>query len=319
MPDILTHRGLGVADAGAITAILASMERSEPVDEAFGEPDVVEEMTAPGVDLDRASVGVLDGGRLVAFGWSRISPPAAEFRAYHWAGVHPDYTGRGIGRTLLAELEDRVVAIRDQDSPGLPGEHKIWVEGDRHRTAALVEAAGYQTWRYFFRMRRDLVEPVRPVPGPAGVRIRPYRPADDEDVRLASNESFADHWGSLPTDAARWRAEYADSASFRPAHSHLALIEGAVVGFVLSSEFEADTAARGYRTGYVARVGTRRSARGRGIAAALLARTLQGMADNGYRYAELGVDADSPTGAGRLYERAGFTTVGGSRAVGRRF
>jgi ribosomal protein S18 acetylase RimI-like enzyme len=51
----------------------------------------------------------------------------------------------------------------------------------------------------------------------------------------------------------------------------------------------------------------------------LLARTLAGLADAGYRYAELGVDADSPTGAGRLYERAGFVVVGQNIVAGKRF
>jgi ribosomal protein S18 acetylase RimI-like enzyme len=54
------------------------------------------------------------------------------------------------------------------------------------------------------------------------------------------------------------------------------------------------------------------------VASALLARTLTGLAESGYRFAELGVDADSPTGAGRLYERAGFRTFTTSRVLGLR-
>ena len=209
--------------------------------------------------------------------------------------------------------------MRDTDAPGLPGELKIWLDPERPRTVALVAAAGYETWRYFFRMRRDLRTPVPDVPAPAGVEIRRYRPADDDAVRLVSNESFADHWGSTPMDQERWRAEYADSSSFRPEQSWVALLDGEVVSFVMTSEFEADTEQRGYPTGYIARVGTGRGARGRGIASALLARTLRGLAEAGYRYAELGVDADSPTGAGRLYERAGFVTIGRNPVAGKHF
>jgi len=54
------------------------------------------------------------------------------------------------------------------------------------------------------------------------------------------------------------------------------------------------------------------------VASALLARTLTGLAESGYRFAELGVDADSPTGAGRFYERAGFRTFTTSRVLGLR-
>lgn len=316
---MLTQRSLHIDDASAITEILAAMERAEPVDEAFGEQDIVEELTAPGVDLARASVGIVDGDRLVAFGWLRISPPAPEWKAYQWAGVHPDHVGRGFGRRLLAELESSARTIRDADAPGLPGEMRVWLDERRPGAAALVAAAEYRTWRHFVRMRADLRQPVVRRPTPADVEIRPYPAVDDDAVRLASNESFADHWGSTPMDTERWRAEFAESSSFRPELSWVAVLGGAVAGFVLSSEFDADTEQRGYRTGYIARVGTRRVARGRGVATALLARTLQGLVDDGYRHAELGVDADSPTGAGRLYERAGFEVVGHNTVVGKRF
>ncbi len=295
------------------------MQRAEPVDEVYSEQDVIEEMTAPGVDLGRTSIGIVDDDRLVAFGWLRVSPPSAAWKAQQVAGVHPDYVGRGIGRLLLRQLESKAVTVRDLDTPGLPGELKIWLDPERPRTVALVSAAGYETWRYFFRMRCDLHDSVPDVPVLADVAIRRYRPSDDEAVRLVSNSSFADHWGSTPMDRERWRADYADSSSFRPEQSWVAVLGGEVAAFVMTSEFEAETRQRGYPTGYIARVGTTRGARGRGIAGALLARTLGGLADAGYRYAELGVDADSPTGAGRLYQRAGFVTIGRNPVAGKRF
>lgn len=62
------------------------------------------------------------------------------------------------------------------------------------------------------------------------------------------------------------------------------------------------------RQAYVNLVGTVPHARGRGVAAAALARTL-GLAARSGRYdiIELDVDSDSPTGATRLYEKVGFT------------
>ena len=319
MPNTLTQRDLHAGDAAAVTEVLDAMQRAEPVDEVYGEQDVIEEMTAPGVDLGRASIGIFDDDRLVAFGWLRVSPPSPAWKAQQLAGVHPDYVGRGIGRLILRQLEAKAVEVRDLDAPGLPGELKIWLDPERPRTVALVAAAGYETWRYFFRMRCDLHNPIPDLPAPADTVIRRYRPGDDEAVRLVSNASFADHWGSTPMDRERWRADYADSSSFRPEHSWVAVLDDEVVAFVMTSEFEAESLQRGYPTGYIARVGTARDARGRGIAGALLARTLRGLAAAGYRYAELGVDADSPTGAGRLYQRAGFVTIGRNPVAGKRF
>ena len=120
-------------------------------------------------------------------------------------------------------------------------------------------------------------------------------------------------------DLPRWRAEFSGSSSVRPGHSWVAVVDGDIVSFALSSEFDGDTELRGFRTGYLARIGTLRRARGRGLAAALISRTLESMAADGYRRAELGVDADSPTGAGRLYERLGFTVADRGMVVGKRF
>ena len=66
----------------AVTEILAAMERAEPVDEAYSEQDVLEEMTAPGVDLERTSIGIVDDDRLVAFGWLRVSPPSPAWKVF---------------------------------------------------------------------------------------------------------------------------------------------------------------------------------------------------------------------------------------------
>jgi len=54
---------------------------------------------------------------------------------------------------------------------------------------------------------------------------------------------------------------------------------------------------------------TRRSWRGRGVGAALLADTFARFWARGERNIGLGVDAQSDTGAFRLYERAGMRPV----------
>jgi mycothiol synthase len=315
----LTRRNLSPDDAAAVAAVYAAMESEEPTDEAFSEQDMLEELTGPGVDLARGSIAMLSDGQLIAFGFLQVSGPADEWKAVQSGGVLPANAGRGIGRHLVRELERKAVALRDADAPGRPGQLKIWVDEERRRTAALVAKAGYQTWRHFFRMRCDLTAPIASVAAPTGVQIRRYRHGDDEAVRVVSNSSFADHWGSTPMDVERWRASFAEATSFRPEHSWVALVDNEVTSFVLSFEFEAETVQRGYPTGYVARVGTAQQWRGRGIAGALLSTTLAAMAAAGHRYAELGVDAASPTGAGRIYERAGFSTYASSRVVGKHF
>lgn len=230
----------------------------------------------------------------------------------------PEYTRRGLGTRILEFLESRAETLHHLQRPDLPGQLKLWIESTRAGTSALATSRDYRTWRWFIRMQRPMSVEVSEPDQVDGYRIRKYESQDAEPLRLACNEAFSDHWGSAPQDQERWRANYLESTSFRPDLTWVAVdADGQLAAFVMSSVFDAETQARGYVTGYVDRVGTTRAARGKGLASALLLHALQSYAEQGFTYAELGVDADSPTGAGRIYERAGFTVLAKNRVAGR--
>jgi len=234
--------------------------------------------------------------------------------------VLPDFRRAGIGGAILGRLTTQAQALRNHDHRGLPGLLKIWVQEGRDSAARLAASAGFTVRRYFLDMRADLRLPPSGIPAARdGIETRGWSPADDEGVRLAYNCAFADHWGSTPADVERWRALFAESPFFRPEFSRIAVRDGEIVGFVMVEEFPAETEARGYRTGYIDRVGTVGPVRGQGVANALLAESLAALAASGCRYADLVVDAESPTGAGRLYERLGFTVQYRNRVVGLNF
>jgi mycothiol synthase len=325
--DVLTFRPLVESDAPAVLEILVAAEVAEPADAHYDLTEVQEDLSQPGVNLAEGSVAVRVGERLAGFGTLFTPPVVDKWTAYLGGAVAPEFRRTGIGREILQRLITKADALRQADGTELPGELKIWISHGRASAAALAGSAGFQVRRYFFDMRADLTAGVPvmsrsagagvPVMSrSAGIEVRTWSPADDENTRLAYNAAFADHWGSVPMDTDRWRTTFAESSFFRPEFSRLALLAGEVVGFVLVDEFPAETAAHGYRTGYIDRVGTVRSVRGRGIAAALLADSMTALAGAGVRYADLGVDADSPTGAGRLYERLGFTVRHRNEVVG---
>jgi ribosomal protein S18 acetylase RimI-like enzyme len=338
MTITLSGRALTVQDASAIAAVHAALEADEPTDELYSEADALELLQSPAVDLQQSSVGLFDGERLIGFGLLSVRSREPVFKATLIGGVLPQHTGRGVGRRIVAELEAAAVRDRDRAAPGNPLEFKVFVHDHRRRAVRLMQANGYRPWRYFFRMRRELTGALPEIDLPTGIRIRPYRDTDEQALLRVSNESFADHWGSTPMDLDMWRAEFSTSVAARPAHSWVAVASADpaagdphdgdsavgdpagddIVGFVLSLEYDGDTELRGFRSGYLARIGTLRRARGRGVASALIATTLRGMAADGYRCAELDVDADSPTGAGRIYQRAEFAVLDRSTLLGKR-
>jgi len=97
------------------------------------------------------------------------------------------------------------------------------------------------------------------------------------------------------------------SGTLRPCFSFVAYAGSEPAGFVLSEEYEGYNEQIGGRDLFIGLVGTRRVARGRGIASALLTRALAQAREVGFISGSLVVDSDSPTGAVGLYERVGFT------------
>lgn len=318
LPRGFTARPLSIDDAPAVTELLTAWERAEPTDRGYTEAEIREEFTAPIAALDRGGVAVQLGDRLVGYGLLHVIAREPRWLVYGDGGVHPEVHRRGVGRWLLERQLELGRRMRDEHTRARSGELRIGVPESRTGTIAALTAAGFSTRRYFFRMRSNLRGPApAPIPDPAEVRIRRFRQADDEAVRLASNAAFADHWGSVPREPEAWRSEYLGSVTFRAETSFVAEDAGGIVGFVLAAEHDADTESRGHRTGYVSRVGTVRSARGRGVGTALVARSVAAMRESGYAEAELDVDADSPTGAGRLYERLGFAVFARDRMYSR--
>src|SRR6185437_16009176 len=133
-------------------------------------------------------------------------------------------------------------------------------------------------------------------------RVQPYRPELAEAIRLAHNEAFAEHWGSAPRTEQAWQ-EVVDARALQPAHSFVGVAaDGTVDAYVMAFSYVPGEL-------YIALVGTRPRARGRGLARACLAASLRAAAADGMAKVGLSVDSENGSGAGRLYESMGFTRI----------
>ena len=126
-----------------------------------------------------------------------------------------------------------------------------------------------------------------------------------EDARLVRNEAFRDHWRADQMTPAEW-AHFLSYNAFRSAFSYLAYDGSEPIGVLIGREYDAYTELTGILDLYIAVVATRRSARKRGIASALLARALADARSAGFTAGSLTVNAASPTAGFGLFERAGF-------------
>jgi mycothiol synthase len=178
---------------------------------------------------------------------------------------------------------------------------------DEHPVGELVARRGYRRIRSSWTMEIELdaEAPLEPVI-PDGIELRPYRhPEDEQRVYEALQEAFLDHWDFHPTTIENWREFNVKSRYFEPDLWLIAWDGDEVAGASLNyPEHGGDP---GY--GWVGTLGVRRAWRRRGLGEALLRLSFVLLHARGLRKVRLGVDAENPTGATRLYERAGMRVL----------
>lgn len=306
LPDGLTARPLRADDMAAVADLLAAAEPVDDVGENEDADDLTEFLVNDRVDLDRDSVAVLAGDALVAYACAvDVGDHRDEYAPMLLGRVHPDRRGQGIGRALVGWLLARGAELHRERHPEMPARFGIGVPSAMTSLEALVRRAGFAPVQYFFVMRRPLTDlpAVRDVDG---AELQPFDPARDDEVRRLHNLAFVDHFGSAERDEFAWRTWVTGQRAFRPDLSRLALVDGAVVGYNLAYEYDADTEATGVREVYLGQIGVHPAARGRGLASALIAASLRAAAADGVDRAGLTVDTNNTTGALHLYERLGF-------------
>lgn len=162
------------------------------------------------------------------------------------------------------------------------------------------ERADFHPFRHSFRMMIDLDGELPEPSWPEGFQVRPLREGDEPRFHAAHMTSFADTWEFTPEPFEQW-AHWFLGHSFQPEHWFLVEHEGEVAAYAICkvSETEPDM-------GFVNLIGVLPAYRRRGLAIALLQHVFRHFAARGMKRVGLGVDAENPTGALRLYEHAGM-------------
>ena len=304
MQNVKLRRVTG-ADASTIHDLVrrAEVHDREPLVTPFEE--ILEIFDDPHLDVAEDLRLACTGDRAV--GWGRVwHHPSGERleRAYLFGSVDPDWRGRGIGRALFAWQLERARAVLNSYDHDLPRFVKTaawdWLTDAQH----LYERFGFQPVRWFDELLRPLDPPLQAT-DVSGVDITAWRADKSEEVRLLHNRAFADHWGSGSVDPSAW-AKRMTGYGMRLDLSVIATAGREVVGYCLNEVYPDDEELLGRRDGWIGTLGVDRDHRGKGIASALIAASMELFRHAALTHASIGVDTDSPTGAHRLYRRLGF-------------
>ncbi len=215
--------------------------------------------------------------------------------------VHPELTGRGVGDRVLQLLEGRAVELRGDCPDGervvLEAAHLV---GD-DRAPTLFSARGFVRVRSFFRMVIDVTEP-HPAPAwPDGIELRVLDVEHDgRVVHAAHEEAFVDEWGHIPRPYDGWKERVLSVPRFDPSLVPVAWHGDELAGVALNYP------KRMGDWGWIGVLAVRPRWRRQGLGLALLHESFRRFRSAGETTVALGVDVENPTGATRLYERAGM-------------
>lgn len=281
-------------DAEAVCGALAA-SRAADGDVAPDIDDVLSDWAE--VNLEEEAVVVCDAAGTVVAGADVLGRDFTRVTVYGY--VHPKWRGLGIGRALVAWGE---AWTRDHMHEAPAGSRVVvdhFILSAVEPARRLLSDSGYLPIRTTFIMRRDLTAPpdadIRP-----DVRIRTFMLGeDDAAVFDAVEAAFADVWGRPPGTLESLTAP-THAPNFDPTLWFLAeeVAPKQLLGVCLAQ--------LSVGNGWIRTLGVRPEARRRGIGHSLLMTAFGALRDRGARWVELSVDAESPTNAPRVYQRAGM-------------
>jgi mycothiol synthase len=298
----------GDADIPTIVRIMNAESAAFGIEEVWPEDGLRSWFAHPTDQFDPARDVVLGelAGEVVATG--RIewvdTRDGLHRECRHWGSVDPAHVGRGIGTALLTELEGRARALAASHPTSREPVLMSFAAAGRP-SQAFLEANGYAVVRWFFDMVRPTLDDIVLLPMPGGLELRPVTPDQYEAIWRANREAFRDHWGGSD-ESLEVLNRILDDPDTDTSLWLIAWEGNEVAGGVWNEIRPAENEALGLRRGWLGSVFTRRPWRRRGLAGALIGRSLDALKERGMTSAILGVDADNATGALGLYEAAGF-------------
>ncbi|HEX5913996.1 MAG TPA: GNAT family N-acetyltransferase [Rubrobacter sp.] len=294
LPERYTARAPAHEDAEAVAALISACQIADT-----GASDMsLEELLDDWHPLDLTEEAVLvvaPDGRIAAYA-DVFNRSFVIVSIYGY--VHPDYREVGLGSYLVAwgERWTRDHMPQAQQNARVVVQH--YINSANQAGRRLLESSGYTPVRGIYVMETTL-DKSPPLPDwPTDISVRTFVPGRDERaVYEAVEDAFKDLW-SRPRNPFERFVRETQKESFDPSLWFLATDGDEIAGLALCKTLAGE--------GWVDVVGVRRPWRNRGLGLALLRHAFTEYHRRGTHRVSLSVDAESITGAPKLYGRAGM-------------
>ena len=220
----------------------------------------------------------------------------------------PAWRRKGIGRVMLLWMENRLRDIAMAHPSDQAKFFQVDVSQYQEGTVILLERANYRPIRYFHEMIRPTLDDIPDLPLPDGLEVRPALPDHYRSIWASVDETSQDEWGYTKPAEEDYQA-WLTHSHFQPHLWQIAwdMATGQVAGHVLTFIDQAQNEKFNRKRGYTEGIGVDRAWRRRGLARALIARSLQAQKAEGMSESALAVDSENMST--RLYESCGFRVV----------
>jgi GNAT superfamily N-acetyltransferase len=270
----------------------------------------VEAMTRTYSHLDHCDLSTdlviveLDGGTIgyLRVDWNDLTNGTRQF--FSFGILEPAGRRKGIGQALLSWSEVRLAEIAATLPQDRTGQLFAYTRDRDPGATVLFERNGWQPVARGYDMVRPTLDDIEASPLPDGLVVRPVTEADRRTVWEAAREAFRDHRDEEEWTEADWETFKGDFPDVTP--WVIAFDGDEVAGGILNRIDPAANAHHGWSRGVLQTVWTGAGWRRRGLARALIGRSLVALRDLGMTSAALDVDGANPNQAMNLYLSQGF-------------
>lgn len=289
-------------DSAEVVRLVNAASRAEHGVDDLTEDEIERWFAQPQVDPERDMFVAEEGGRPVAYADVGDTGETGEL---FWIDLRlPPEASEAAGDALVEAATRRALEVAAERRAGKPPRIIADAASTNPRAAAVFERAGFRLYRHSYRMAIELDADIPEPRFPEDLDVRAFAAGEERAVFDAVNEAFADSYDHVPRVFEEWRHWNIESDVFDPTLWWLVYDGDAIAGLCLCRPYEAEP-----DMGWVASLAVRRPWRRRGIARALLLTAFHEFKRRGFARVGLGVDADSLTGADRLYESAGMRPI----------